>query len=618
MQEKELHLFIVWERARYKETDIIDDIKANFTILKCYDIQWNSKNVASNFTRFYGTNLPSGSAKEVECGTGNFLLIVVFDENPRYANRYTSKGDAIVNINMFDAKSKYRSWTGGGHKIHATNSPWETNHDLTLLLGVNSENFLNSYQKSNNKVEYLKKDITGADGWNDLSELFYVLSNTVDYVVLRGKNELLQNKFTNEHRDIDILTSDYLNVKYVINGTSSCNKYRPHERIMIGGYDYYLDLWQTQKNYFDPDWCKNMMETRVRIGNYWFLDSTNELYVLLYHCLIYKNNIADDYKEFIEERLSKISKCNADLYELLIEFLADHKYEIYFAPLDQSIKVHTDNKIIEKYAFRYGCLITRNDVGCNGTHYSTKVYKRENTFFKVGTKEIIDREYLFLKRLENEPYFPKIVDYGEFDSNSNYIEITKCEGVDSISFFRIPAHQHWPYIKSFVEETLKVIMVLVKHNIIHRDIIPRNIMVSEKNGKSSVCIIDFGWSADTGDKNVVTPTGLGGRYYDSNGYSDVYSLGVVVNDIEKYHGTRYEWRVSNMLKQVKSNKYDDIQTLLADIELIQKQLSLTYKDRLSEWKFFIKKRKRKEFVFSLLPISLAFKCRNMYRKYTIR
>ncbi len=618
MVEKELHLFIIWERARYKETDIINDIKANFTILKYFDIQWNSKNIASNFTRFYGTNLPAGSAKEVECGTGNFLLIVVFDENPQYANRLTSKGDAIVNTNMFDAKSKYRSWTGGGHKIHATNSPRETNHDLSLLLGVNSEDFLLNYQNTTDTIEYLKKDVAGADGWKDLSELFYVLSNTVDYVVLRGKDELLQNKFTNEHRDIDILTSDYLNAKYVINGTSSCNKYRPHERVMIDGYDYYLDLWQTQKNYFDPDWCKNMMNTRVRMGNYYFLDSTNEFYVLLYHCLIYKNNIADDYKTFIEERLSAMNNRNADLYELLIDFLTSHKYEIYFAPLDQSIKVHTCNNIIEKYACHYGRLISRNKIDCNGTHYSTKIYKRKNSFFKVGTKEIIDREYQFLKRLESEPYFPKVVDYGEIDTKSNYIEITACEGESPISFFEIPAHQHLHYIKSFVEETLKAISDLIKHNIIHRDILPQNILVTEKKGKCSISIIDFGWSANIGDKNTVTPQQLGGWYHDSNGYSDVYSLGVIINDIEKYHGTRYECRTSNLLKQIISIDYNDIQLLTRKIAQLQKHLSPTFLDQLSEWKFFIKNHYHRELLFSLLPFRVAYECRNLCRRIFAR
>ena len=38
-------------------------------------------------------------------------------------------------------KEKFRDLTGGGHKIHSTNSPLETNHDLTLLLGINYNDY---------------------------------------------------------------------------------------------------------------------------------------------------------------------------------------------------------------------------------------------------------------------------------------------------------------------------------------------------------------------------------------------------------------------------------------------------------------------------------------------
>ena len=612
----EYHLFILWEKARVLEQRILDDIRLHFSIISTFEIEWSKEHVSDNFSRFYGTNLPPNSGKEQHCGSGPFLLIVVRDDNPHYDYRDTSRGPESVNTNLFDAKSKYRKWSGGGHKIHATNTPKETNHDLTLLLGINVNDFL-THNTADGSFEYLKKDIAGANGWKSLSELFYVLSNTVDYVVLRGKNELLQNKFTNEHRDIDILTSDYINAKYVINGKSYCNKYRPHEKLTIGAYDYYLDLWQIQRKYFDPYWCKNIMETRVRIGNYWFLDSTNEFYVLLYHCLIFKNEIADDYKKLIEEWLSASGKNNVNLYELLVAFLNKHKYEIYFAPLDQSIKVHTDNKSIQEYACRYGRLISRNETDCNGIHYLTKVYKRDTSFFKVATKDIIDREYCFLKRLENEPYFPKVVGYGALDTDLKYIEITKCQGEDPTTFFENPAHQHLHYIKSFVQEGLKVIQVLIKHNIIHRDIIPRNILVTEKNGKCSINIIDFGWSTDIGDKNAVTPELFG--YRDNmGGYSDVYSLGLTLNKIGNNYETRYVFRVREILKQITSVDYADTKFLSRKIEQIQKQLSPTLENRLSEWKFHLRKRHYKEFAFSLLPFQFAYKCRNLCRSICAR
>ena len=138
----ELHLIILWARARYKEKEILTDIAANLKILECYDIAWSKKFVANNFSRFYGVKLDSRSSKEKECGSGRFLLITVLDENPKYDFIKTSRGFENVNTNLFFLKEKYRAWTRGGHKIHATNSVAETNHDLSLLLGKNSADYL--------------------------------------------------------------------------------------------------------------------------------------------------------------------------------------------------------------------------------------------------------------------------------------------------------------------------------------------------------------------------------------------------------------------------------------------------------------------------------------------
>ena len=610
--KKELHLFIIWKRGRYKETDILSDIKSHFQIVKCYDILWSDECVSDNFTRFYGTNLPKGSDKEKECGTGRFLLVIVYDENPQYAIRHTSKGDAIVNVNMFDAKSKYRSWTGGGHKIHATNSPKETNHDLTLLLGIDVADFVKN--EPDNQITKIEQDVVGAKGWKSLSELFYVLNNTVNYVVLRGKNELLNNQFSDEHRDVDLLIDDYENTKYVINGISCCSKTRPHEKITIAGYDYFLDLWPVQKRYFDPIWCQEMLSNKVLTNGYYFLDEKNEFYTLLYHCLIYKNKIADDYKQKISELQNRLSLNEIDLHKALVGFMKQNSYEVYFSPLDSSLNVHTENTEIKEYATRYGHLNSRSDIVVDGKKFITKVYRKENSFFKVATKYLIDREYKCLTELQDEPFFPKVFDYGELDAEFNFIEISKCEGIDPISFFGMPEHQHLPYIKSFVEETLNVISVIIMHNILHRDLIPQNILVTEKNGKCTINIIDFGWAVDIGEKDVVTPMELGGRYHDKNGYSDVYSLGIVATDIEKFHGTRYECRVSNMLRQVTSCDYVNIQSVTEKINLIKLQLLPTMKDRLSEWKFFIKNRKRRELLFSLLPFNVAYRLRSLAKE----
>lgn len=616
MKEKELHLFIIWEHGRYKENEILADIKAHFELVKCYDILWSKTCVSSNFTRFYGTNLPPNSEKEKECGIGRFLLVVVYDHNPVYKVRSTSKGNAVVNVNMFDAKSKYRNWTGGGHKIHATNSYKETNHDLTLILGINVEDFVKKISDTQvSGTEYVECDVAGAKGWESLLDLFYVLNNTINYVVLRGGNELLQNKFSDEHRDVDLLVDDYQNTKYLINGISCCSESRPHEKVTIGGYDYFLDLWPVQKYYFDPQWCQEMLDSKVFSDGFYFLNDRNELYSLIYHCLIYKNRISVDYQKRIRELLLRLSIVGDDLYKILVNFLESNSYEIYFAPLDSSLIVHMDNVIINEYAFRNGYLFSRSDIFVDGEKYLTKVYSRKDSYYKVATKYLIEREYAFLTELKNEPYFPKVIDYGQIDSEYGFIEISRCKGVNPIEFFKSPSHQHLPCVKGFFEELLNVVKILIKHNIIHRDLMPQNILVYEKDGRCCISVIDFGWSAKIGEGNVITPNLLGLNYHDAHGYSDVYSLGEIAFDIYKYHTTRYEMRIGELLKLVTSDWYEgDIKVLEEKIDSIQMQLPLTFTDWLSEWRCFVRNRKLKELFFSLLPYKKALMFRHFIKR----
>ena len=82
--KEELHLFIIWEHARYKQEEIIQDISKYFEILKIYEFNWSKDNFSNNLSRFYGTNLPKGSHKEVHCGTGKFLLIVLKDTSQKH------------------------------------------------------------------------------------------------------------------------------------------------------------------------------------------------------------------------------------------------------------------------------------------------------------------------------------------------------------------------------------------------------------------------------------------------------------------------------------------------------------------------------------------------------
>lgn len=618
------HILIIWSNSIDKTDFIINDLKSHFEIRKVFDVHWDKNLFLENLKTFYAHSQKHLNQEEYHkvllnkkntCGDGDFIAVIFKDNNPQFETRTTSSGTALVNINVYDRKIKYRELSNIGYDIHASNDEWETNKDLTVLFGLNITDFCNKYAVNDDKTERCTENAIGVGGFESIQQLFYLLNNTIQYCVLRNF-ECLPSEYTVEgHGDIDLLVENKNYISYLTHAKQIVNEpYRVYHTIKINGDDVSFDFRHIGDNYYDASWEANILKTRKKEKCFYIPNSENLYFSLLYHAYVQKPHVKQDYLPKLEQYAKAIELTFNDNPECAISsldaFLKQYGYE-YTRPLDKTVFYNHDNLKFSKYAFRFGELISRSEVRVDDCVYKTKVYRKENSYFKVATKYLIDREYKYLTELQNEPYFPKVIDYGKLDAEFDFIEISKCEGMDPISFFGMPEHQHLPYIKSFVGETLNVILVLIKRNILHRDLIPQNILVTEKNGKCSINIIDFGWAVDIGEKDVVTPELLGGVMHVNRNYSDIYLLGATLNKIGDLYETRYVFRAKNALQRITINDNAEYCTLVDPHQLIQN----SFEDRISEWKFFIKNRKRRELLFSLLPFKMAYKCRKTLSKY---
>ena len=358
--KEELHLFIIWENARYKQEEIIKDIKANFQIIKIYEIEWNKENFSNNLSRFYGANLPKGCGKEEHCGNGKFLLIVVKDTNPIYEERMTSKGPKILNINMFDKKEQYRELTGGGHRVHATNNEIETNHDLTLLLGKNIEDYLKENNTEwNGEIEEKNIDLIGSNEWNTVTEMFYALNNCIKYAILRNHESLPNEIYDNDHNDIDIICESLEDAAYVLNATPVFEEeYRVHYKTSVEGRIAYFDLRHIGDDYYSKEIEERILNNRIyNEKGFYTLEKEDYFYTLLYHALIQKNEFKKDYKEKLAQM--KVEKVNEnttieEYSEILKKWLWKNNY-IITDPIDKSVIMNSETlKYFEPVLHRKG------------------------------------------------------------------------------------------------------------------------------------------------------------------------------------------------------------------------------------------------------------------------
>lgn len=324
----ETHLSIVWSAARASEKSILSELGKNFKILKVYEVHWREDSFINNLQRFYSHsqfNLKKRklkrlmSSKAKHCGKAPFLVIVFEDLKPTFQNRPTSSGYRRVNSNVFDFKQKLRSDLGGGHIIHATDSVKETNKDLTLLTGLNLQDFkkINSDEWSG-RIDKIENNVFGFNGFKDISELFYLLNSTLDYVVLRNFEEFPDKIVLNEHSDVDLLVENKNILVYTVGAEPVFfQNYRVHYTIIIGGKKVPFDIRYIGDDYFDKQWQIKVLKSKVFEKNTFYRPNQIEyFYSLLYHALIHKPSFSKDYKSRLNRIGDQIEKIRPTMQSL--------------------------------------------------------------------------------------------------------------------------------------------------------------------------------------------------------------------------------------------------------------------------------------------------------------
>ena len=401
----EIHLFIIWSNATDKLHDILDDIKLYMNIKRIYTIQWSKEKFSENLSRFYGQNLPNGSDKEIHCGTDEFICIIVEDIAPKYQTRVTSRGLELVNINMFDLKLKYRNWTGGGHKIHATNNILESEHDLSLLFGKHYDFFKNVTSDAVNFNNF-NQDIVGANGWESIEKLFDYLNRFTKYIVMRNFECLFDEYTMAEHGDIDLLVENLDEVIYLTNAKKVfLEPYRVHYRIVIDGEEVLFDFRYVGDDYYDEKFARLLLQERV-LDSKGFYRPNDRLYFvsLLYHALVHKPIFSQDYQQRLKVLANNINVNDVllsyDPVLLLIDQMDEYQFKLV-KPKDLS--VYYNQSVVNKFVMYENLL---------------EVCRTEDDYEKIL---LHDNRWLILKNLS--PIRQNILNWYPFKKDSTLLEI---------------------------------------------------------------------------------------------------------------------------------------------------------------------------------------------------
>src|SRR6266516_4095202 len=251
----EVHVFLIWHNALDHAADILTHVERRFRVLDVVDIEWSRTAFAQSLTLFYRDTLPPGSEKERHCGVRPFRLLVVNDPDPRYDRRHTSRGRALVNARMFDARRKYRAWTGGGHRVHASLTAREAEHDLFLLLGRRGRSYGQAGAQAGPPSQRREvRELLGANGWEGIEQLLTALEVTVAYVVLPAS--------TPQSNSLDLLVENDWMAAVTANATPSAEDSSRYI-VKVDDADIELRLRSPEGDPSREVWLRDVLQRRL-------------------------------------------------------------------------------------------------------------------------------------------------------------------------------------------------------------------------------------------------------------------------------------------------------------------------------------------------------------------
>lgn len=195
---------------------------------------------------------------------------------------------------------------------------------------------------------------------------------------------------------------------------------------------------------------------------------------------------------------------------------------------------------------------------------------------------VLAREFQTLASLHH-PYIISVLDYGFDEAGRPYLTMPLLEKTSSISEVAkdAPREQQLRYII----QILQALAYLHRHNIIHRDIKPGNILIDQQTDE--VRIVDFGLASAGGISETLdgTPAYIAPEIFngqEASRASDLYAVGLIIYEI--FTG-RFPYRTQNFHVLI-----DDITRLHPPLEdvppefvylvsrLVEKNLAYRYSD----------------------------------------
>jgi len=255
----------------------------------------------------------------------------------------------------------------------------------------------------------------------------------------------------------------------------------------------------------------------------------------------------DDYlPAHVEKRMSFARQNTWNKRSLLIEDAIQTIFQDQICDVDSlPLLLPRENLISER-------LLTQQA----GRDYWCLLYEKDGIIYKQTSFDLAEREAQFLSQLESD-YFPRFLDV---KSEHDY-SVIRFKHIQGQTLHEALAHinSSAAELHKFIQYCLDLLIILQEKGITHRNIRRETLLL--QNGKP--LLLDFGWAISDQDL-YFSPAGLGGYERPRDGsFSDVYSMGKILEYVNRRHYRAFDWVISLMIMKDASMRISDLTVLKA-------------------------------------------------------
>lgn len=166
--------------------------------------------------------------------------------------------------------------------------------------------------------------------WDSILTMLKSLNKRCNYIVIRNYELFENNKLLSEHEDIDILCDNTRLLVETIGAKQKNTNDTTHYYIFVQEMKINVDIRVIGDTYYDELWQREMLERREMYKNLFYIPSIEDYYYsLIYHGLIHKDDLKDEYIYRIESMAHKMKKefKKEELQNELETYMEIHNYK---------------------------------------------------------------------------------------------------------------------------------------------------------------------------------------------------------------------------------------------------------------------------------------------------